>query len=241
MGLPPGRPFPAAEGAMSRRPSKWPGRSWSILNSKYIREAVASRGQALRRAGIAPAPALLEAISTYIELLLRWNRKINLTAITDPHEIVARNFAESFLAAPWLGSEAGHLADIGSGAGFPGLALKLILPHWSVTLLESSSKKAAFLSEAVRTLHLMRVEVECSRCEESKISPESLDAVTARALGEYRSLADWARTRLKSKGKLLLWIGAREAERLRNQPGWQWQIEAVPDSRERVLLIGSRP
>jgi len=225
---------------MSRRSSQGSRRAESILNSKYIREVAASGGEALRGAGFVPTPALLEAISTYIELLLRWNRKINLTAITDPHEIVVRNFAESFLAARWLGPEAGCLADAGSGAGFPGLALKLVLPQWSVTLLESSAKKAAFLSEVVRALHLAQVEVKCARWEESNIAAESLDAVTGRALGDYSTLAEWAGTRLKSKGKLILWIGAGEAERLRKLPGWHWQIDAVPDSRERVLLVGAR-
>jgi len=120
---------------MSRRPARDSRSGEILLSSKYIREAVASRAEALRRAGIEPAPALLDSISAYVELLLRWNSKINLTAIIDPHEIVSRNFAESFLAARWLRLEAGQLGDVGSGAGFPGLALKLVLPHWSVTLI----------------------------------------------------------------------------------------------------------
>jgi len=225
---------------MSRPLARKSERGRSILSSKHIREAVASRGEALRRAGIDPTPALLDSISAYIELLLRWNAKINLTAITDPHEIVSRNFAESFLAARWLASRSGRLCDVGSGAGFPGLALKLILPHWSVTLIESSRKKAAFLSEAARTLRLEQVEVECARWQDSKIPAGSLDAITARALGGYDLLASWANTKLKADGKLLLWIGARDAEKLCHLAGWQWQTQPVPDSRERVLLIGSR-
>ncbi|HKM90417.1 MAG TPA: 16S rRNA (guanine(527)-N(7))-methyltransferase RsmG [Candidatus Acidoferrales bacterium] len=225
---------------MSRPPARDFQRRKSILSSKYIRGAIASRVEFLRRAGIEPAPALLDSISAYIELLLRWNAKINLTAITDPHEIVSRNFAESFLAARWLGSGAGRLCDVGSGAGFPGLALKLILPHWSVTLIESSRKKAAFLSEAARTLRLEHVEVECARWQESKMPAGSFDAITARALGGYELLADWAGSKLKPQGKLLLWIGASDAQRLRRLAGWQWQTQPVPDSRERVLLIGSR-
>src|SRR5208282_2767713 len=160
--------------------------------------------------------------------------------ITDPHEIVSRNFAESFLAARWLRSEDGHLGDVGTGAGFPGLALKLILPRWSVTLIESSGKKAAFLSEAARTLGIKQIEIEGGRWQESKIPSGSLDAITVRALGAYDVLARWAATKLKPGGKLLLWIGAREADHLRSLAGWDWQMQPVPDSRERVLLIGSR-
>jgi 16S rRNA (guanine527-N7)-methyltransferase len=224
---------------MSRLRARDPRRGKSILTSNTIRQAVASGGEALRRAGVDTAPALLDSISTYIELLLRWNSKINLTAISDPHEIVSRNFAESFLAMRCLESDVGRLADVGSGAGFPGLALKLILPRWSATLVESSRKKAVFLSEAARVLHLDHVTVECARWQESKIPSASLDAITARALGEYQELVCWARTKLKPSGKLLLWIGASEAQRLRSLATWNWQTEAVPDSRERVLLIGT--
>jgi 16S rRNA (guanine527-N7)-methyltransferase len=224
---------------VSRPPGRKSRRTGSILSSKHIAEAVESQKEILCRGGIEPSVALLEGISAYIELLLRWNRKINLTAIAGPQEIVARNFAESFLAAPWLDSAAGVLCDVGSGAGFPGLPLKLILPGWSVILMDSSAKKTGFLAEASRALHLTQVRVECARWQESQVPPSSLDAVTARALGDYAALASWARTRLKPHGKLLLWIVSEEAGRLRSLPGWNWKIEPVPDSREQVLLIGT--
>jgi len=222
-----------------KRPPRRAGRGpLCIPNSTQLATAVESQEEVLRHSGIDPSAALLDGISAYIELLLRWNRKINLTAITDPHEIVVRNFAESFLATPWLRAPQGHLCDVGSGAGFPGLALKLILPDWSITLMDSSAKKTAFLAEAVRTLHLKHVEVECARWQESKLPAASLDAITSRALGEYQMLAEWARTRLRPQGNLLLWIVAAEAERLQILPGWQWRIQPVPASREQVLLIG---
>ena len=209
-----------------------------LLSSKYIREIVVAHQDALHGAGILPSPALLDSISTYIELLLRWNRKLNLTAITDPREIMTRNFVESFLAARWLSAAGGRLCDVGSGAGFPGLALKLVLPLWQVTLLEPSVKKAAFLAEAARALGLRDVEVERCRWEDSKLVPGSVDAVTSRALGGYRELAEWARGLLKPGGSLILWLGARDAEELTRLGAWRWECAVVPGARERVLLMG---
>jgi len=210
-----------------------------VLNSKHIRDLVEASQDALRASGIDPAPPLLDSIATYMELLLRWNRKLNLTAITDPQEMVTRNFAESFLAARWLPVESGRLCDVGSGAGFPGLELKLVLPRWHITLLEPTVKKAAFLAEAARTLELQGVEIERCRWEDSKLSPGSLDAVTSRALGGYEELAEWARSRLKTQGKLILWLGGQTAKETRSISGWQWESLEVPLSRERVVLVGT--
>src|SRR6476660_7599438 len=100
-------------------------------------------------------------ISMYVDLLLRWNDRVNLTAIRAPEEIVTRHFGESIFAArqlfPLPEVEAGRTAqviDIGSGAGFPGLPAKVWAPHIHLTLIESNQKKATFLLEVVRHLGL---------------------------------------------------------------------------------------
>jgi 16S rRNA (guanine527-N7)-methyltransferase len=105
--------------------------------------------------GTYPPPAdLYPQLSAYLDLLLKWNARTNLTAIRDPEEIVRRHFGESLFAgvhlAAKLSSEA-TLLDLGSGAGFPGLPIQLLLPGLQVTLAESQNKKATFLREAVRT------------------------------------------------------------------------------------------
>jgi 16S rRNA (guanine527-N7)-methyltransferase len=210
-----------------------------LLSSKYIREAVNASRASLQAAGIEPMPALLEAMATYIDLLLRWNRKLNLTAITDPQDIVTRNFLESFLAVRWLPAEEGRLCDVGSGAGFPGLALKLVRPRWQMLLMEPSRKKSVFLAEVTRSLGLQAVEVRSCRWEDSQIAENKLDVVTSRALGRYRELAGWAHGRLPPGGRLILWVGAKDAADLSKLIGWQWEQKPVPGSRERVLLVGS--
>ena len=209
-----------------------------VLHSKHIGEAVIGNRDLLRAAGIDPTPALLQSVATYIELLLRWNRKLNLTAITDPREIVTRNFVESFLATRWLQQSEGRLCDVGSGAGFPGLALKLVLPRWNVTLMEPTTKKAVFLTEAARTLGLQNVEVDRCRWQESSLPPSSVDAITSRAVGGHQELAEWAKDRLKPSGKLILWLGANDAEGAKRFTGWNWELQAVAGSRERVIAVG---
>jgi len=228
---------------MGRRPpgERGPGKKpVRLLTSKLIEERLAARRDVLRASGIDPTPALLVAMAAYIELLFRWNQKINLTAITDLEEIISRNFAESFFGARWLGPEAGRYCDVGSGAGFPGLALKLVRPAWHATLLEPTVKKAAFLSEVGRTLGLRDLAVESARWQDSRIEPGTLNVVTARALGGYDALVEWAQSRLKSEGRLLFWVGAQDAREIKALAGWTWQTEAMPGARESVLLVGSR-
>src|SRR3954464_1607646 len=89
--------------------------------------------------------AQLEQLSDYLELLLRWNEKTNLTSVREPEEIIKRHFGESLFVAVALGGEAPATAiDVGSGAGFPGIPLKIYLPQIAVTLVESQNKKATF-------------------------------------------------------------------------------------------------
>ncbi len=132
------------------------------------------------------SPAHLYSISTYIDILRRWNARINLTAIRDPEEIVTRHFGESFFAARHLFPvsssaaktievppcpsvspvvKAVEVADLGSGAGFPGIPIKLWAPHISLTLIESNHKKSTFLREVVRALTLTGVNIQNARAE----------------------------------------------------------------------------
>ena len=125
---------------------------------------------------------LLPKLSEYLDLLLRWNARTNLTAIRDPEEIVRRHFGESLFAGANLGSPVPEtLLDLGSGAGFPGLPIALLHPQLAVTLAESQNKKATFLREAVRTLGLKNVTVWADRAE--AFPPETMfHTVTMRAV-----------------------------------------------------------
>ncbi|MGH9351915.1 MAG: 16S rRNA (guanine(527)-N(7))-methyltransferase RsmG [Terriglobia bacterium] len=190
----------------------------------------------LRPFGIALKSHQTAQLSTYLNLLMRWNEKINLTAIRTPEECVTRHFAESILLAchEQLG---GRLLDIGSGAGFPGLALKIVFPELGVTLLEPVAKKRAFLKEVTRSCGFSGVEVRQERLEDIRIAAR-YDAITMRAVGS--GLIDQAARHLQPSGKLYLWLSKSQAKELAAtgcNVEWGQPIE-VPESRERIILLG---
>lgn len=181
----------------------------------------------------------LEQIQKYIGLLLLWNQKISLTAIENPQELVSRHFGESFFGAKLIENRACRLADVGSGAGFPGLALKIVLPELQVSLIEQDTRKATFLNEVIRALKFDDAKVYRSQYEALAPEISNFDFIVARAVGDHKSLLKWAGSRLNEAGQAALWIGAEDAARLSTIPGWNWALpEAVPDSTNRVLLSG---
>jgi 16S rRNA (guanine527-N7)-methyltransferase len=165
---------------------------------------------------------------------------VSLTTVAEPEEIVQRHFGESFFAVRAVPLEAGRLADIGSGAGFPGAAIAILCPSIHTTLIESNSRKAAFLETLRVELGLKNLDVANVRAEDAQAILAACDFVTARALGQYRELLRALRNRVQSKAKVILWLGAYDAAELRALRGWDWKPEVkIPQSQRRVLLIGS--
>ena len=182
----------------------------------------------------------VQQIQQYIALLLRWNDKVNLTAIRDPLEILYRHFCESMYGAVAIPVEKCRLADVGSGGGFPGLPLKIIRPEIEVFLIEANVKKATFLTEVVRELGLTGVRVLVSRYEELSEEVAPLDVVCSRAVGEFGQFLHWASAEVLSTQKVALWIGAQDMESVRRLPAWDWQEpKAIPHSLRRFILVGS--
>ncbi len=246
-------------------------------------------------AGEEPAvlsPTQLHHISTYINILLRWNARINLTAIRDPEEIVTRHFGESLFAArhlfpthaPKSSSEKNYpvppvspvvktldsAADLGSGAGFPGIPIKLWAPHLALTLIESNQKKTAFLREVIRALTLMNVNVFPGRAQEllrqhpdetpaAKASTGKpglgqagmsqpgadqppFDLVTLRAVERFADVLPIAASLVSPGGRLALLIGTSQLDQAQaTLPALSWDHPLpVPQSLSRTLLIAHR-
>jgi 16S rRNA (guanine527-N7)-methyltransferase len=196
--------------------------------------------------GETPAPRLLEALQRYLDLLLRWNERVNLTAVRDPAKIVTRHFGESLFAARVLlrggrrGEVAATLVDVGSGAGFPGLPMKLFAPQIELTLIEAHNKKAVFLREVVRSLGLDRAEVFCDRAEHWA---KTADLVTLRAVEQFERALPVAAKLVAEDGRLGLLIGARQVSIAQEVLGeqWHWSEPAVvPLSEARVVLAAGR-
>ncbi|HXC96871.1 MAG TPA: 16S rRNA (guanine(527)-N(7))-methyltransferase RsmG [Edaphobacter sp.] len=152
---------------------------------------------------------ILPQLSLYLDLLLKWNARTNLTAIRDPEEIVRRHFGESLFAARHLAPETPTLLDFGSGAGFPGLPIAILRSNIHVTLAESQNKKATFLREVVRTLNL-RTEVWSSRVE-SMPATRQFAAVTLRAVDKMETALPAAKARILPGGQLLVLTTASQA------------------------------
>jgi 16S rRNA (guanine527-N7)-methyltransferase len=195
---------------------------------------------ALKAYGVAPSIDLIEGVRTYIELLFKWNRSISLTAVTDVEQILRFHFGESLFALWMLPVEKSRLADVGSGAGFPGIPLAMASPNLTVTLIESNAKKYAFLNEVIRELRLRNVTALHSRMEEMNAPSPEFEVVTARALGKFEDLLQWAQKELAPGGRIALWVGSEDATVISADSQWKWSTPApIPGSQRRYLLIGS--
>jgi 16S rRNA (guanine527-N7)-methyltransferase len=220
----------------------------------------------------------LDQISTYIDLLLRWNARINLTAIRHPEEIVTRHFGESFFLARHIFPDASSVArapspaspgstqlqpfpepchpersgrdlyttpprvlDIGSGAGFPAIPVKIWAPNIHLTLVESNQKKATFLREVARALTLTNIDVQTPRAEVLAASPDfpRTQVVTLRAVEHFETILPQAIKFLAPKATLALLIGKSQLPSLNQQATIIWNPPIpVPQSKVRLLAIG---
>jgi 16S rRNA (guanine527-N7)-methyltransferase len=194
------------------------------------------------------ADAQLSQLASYLEILHRWNARMNLTAVRDPEQVVTRHFGESLFAAQNLFppgrpvvNEA--IVDLGSGAGFPGLPLKIWAPDVRVTLVESQNKKATFLKEVVRALELKDIAVSNSRAEDivlpSTLDPRPSTTVTLRAVEKFDRILPIA-AQNAAGGRLALLIGAVQVPTAQKLlPSFNWSDPLpIPQSLARVLLVG---
>src|SRR5437868_3117082 len=229
-------------------------------------DRIAELLQPFLRARELPAPATLspdqlKLISIYVDLLLRWGARINLTAVRNAEDIVTRHFGESlFLAAYLFPSPSNsksatqdaarpHVLDFGSGAGFPGLPLKIYAPELRLTVVESNRKKAAFLAEAIRALRFSDASVFAGRFELGMLTAqdgpppglEPSDVVTMRAVERFAWALETAAAIARSgaaqfgAGKLALLIGSAQAAQTQQLvPDFRWEPPIpVPRSRQR--------
>ena len=179
---------------------------------------------------IHPTAAQIQQLAAHYDLLLRWNRRINLSGIRGPQEIVERHFGESLFLAAAIPDSAASLVDVGSGAGFPGVPVAVMRPDCQITLVESVGKKATFLREVTRDY--ANVKVLQSRAEELN---SQFDWVTMRAVEPVTILP----ILLGLAPNLALLVGGETVRDLRNTSAATWQDpKSLPRSRQRYLLLG---
>ena len=154
----------------------------------------------------------------YLELLLEWNDKFNLTAITDKNDIEEKHFLDSLELIKFFDLKNKNLLDVGSGAGFPGVPLAIAEPTLKVTLLEANGKKVSFLKEISKELNLNNVVVIQGRSEELK-DREHYDIVTARAVKELNILLEIAFHQVKVGGTFIAYKGPNIKEEIEHAKG----------------------
>jgi len=241
------------------------------LLQPFLSPCHSERGQRPREESAFLSATQLEHISTYIDILQRWNARINLTAIRDEEEIVTRHFGESLFAARHLfprsssvspvssvlkdfdvaSAEArspkpkARVADVGSGSGFPGIPIKLWAPEIALTLIESNHKKTTFLREVIRALTLTNVNVLSSRAEQLADANPAVhfDLVTLRAVERFADILPVAATLVAPGGRLALLIGSSQQQQAQSTlPNIAWQSPLpIPESVFRMMLAGLRP
>jgi 16S rRNA (guanine527-N7)-methyltransferase len=213
--------------------------------SEARREEIHSLFQSAARFGINLTEQHLDLFGIYLEELWSWNRKFNLTGLEDRERMVIELFLDSLIPSPSLPAE-GNLLDVGSGAGFPGLPLKIHCAQRKVFLLEPNSKKVSFLRQVIRLIRLEEIHTIKSRVEHLP-KGDRYDMVTARAWAEYRKTLEWCAPLVKEGGQLVLYLGARAEENLKESERpvaehrlrvWKQLSYALPGKRsERHTII----
>lgn len=207
-------------------------------------------GQRAAQLGAALTANQIDQFVRYEALLQQWNKHMNLTAVRNPAEIRVRHFLDSLSCAVALGNLNGRsLVDVGSGAGFPGLPLKILFPEMKLTLVESIAKKGQFLQAVINELGLQETKVLTARVEQLGQSPrhrQQYDVAAARAVAELRILAEYLLPLCKVGGMMLAQKGrnvavevAAAGEAIHLLGGAYPKIEAVvlPEREQRHYLV----
>ncbi|MFO0753650.1 MAG: 16S rRNA (guanine(527)-N(7))-methyltransferase RsmG [Thermodesulfovibrionales bacterium] len=191
---------------------------------KLLTEGLRALGSEL---GVGTADSLAPLFITYLQELKKWNRAYNLTALESDRDIITKHFLDSLLYLTFVPSGSGSLADVGSGAGFPGVPLAIARPEKSVVLIEPSRKKTAFLKHLTRTLSLGNVEVVGARIEEMR--DRLFDVVVTRALFSIGDFVGKAGHAVKKNGYLVASKGPKLSEELQDLPAAaRCEVRTVP-------------
>ena len=156
----------------------------------------------LAKLGINLTNDQIDKLARFYQLLVTWNEKINLTTIIKEEEVYLKHFYDSLTLIKVVDlRQPLTILDVGTGAGFPGIVLKIVFPNLKITLLDSLTKRINYLNEIIKELDLQDIETVCSRCEEyTKINREKYDLVVARAVSHLKILSEMIIPTVKVNG-----------------------------------------
>jgi len=207
-------------------------------------------GRRAKRAGVNLAPKLAARLEAYFRLLEIWNRKINLTGLNladSTPETIDRLLIEPLVAARHIPAGSARMLDIGSGGGSPAIPIALALPSVRLLMVESKTRKAVFLRDAIRTVDLEGADVAASRFEELLSRPElheAHDLVTIRAVRIEPRVLSNLQAFLKTRGLLFLFRGATTADPSETVPpplAWSATYPLLESLRSRLVILEKRP
>jgi len=182
-----------------------------------------------RNLGVRFSVEQIEQFFEYMNLLIEWNEKMNLTAITDPEEIILKHFIDSITILKEL-EDGSKVVDVGTGAGFPGIPLSIMNPTLKITLVDSLNKRLIFLQEVVNKLQLKNIEIVHARAEEfgqNKKYRESFDVATSRAVANLSTLSEYLIPLVKVNGKAIS-MKASEAQ------------EEINEAKKAIEVLGGK-
>lgn len=170
----------------------------------------------------------IQKFYNYMQLLLEWNEKINLTAITEPSEVVLKHFVDSLTIEKYINNNE-KVIDVGTGAGFPGIPLSIIKENQDITLLDSLNKRIIFLNDVIEKIELKRIKTIHSRVEEfgkNKNQRESYDIATSRAVAPLNVLVEYLLPLVKVGGKCICMKGSN--------------VEEIDNSKKAIEILGGK-
>ena len=159
-----------------------------------------------------------EKFYKYMKLLIEWNEKINLTAITEENEIILKHFIDSLTVLKYI-NQTDRIIDVGTGAGFPGIPIAIMMPNTKITLLDSLNKRINFLNDVIKELELKNIETIHSRsedCGKDTSKRENYDIALARAVANLTTLSEYLLPFVKIGGKMICMKGSEVGEELKN-------------------------
>lgn len=199
--------------------------------------------QGLAALGISLSPDQTRKLIRYLQLLQKWNATYNLTAIRDCGQMVTHHLLDSLAVLPHLSGR--RLLDVGTGAGLPGIPLAIAVPELQVTMVDSNSKKTAFVQQAISELELRNASVICARAEKMPLDGPPYEMIITRAYSDIAGTLAQVRHLLAPSGRLLAMKGQRPDAELAGLPAPFVALHVVPlqvpslDAARHLVIIGT--
>ncbi len=196
----------------------------NLIDRNFIREKIETL---IEKTDVEYTQENLDKLTELVILLDKWNKSLNLTAIRDPEKIVVLHIMDSAVISPLIKDKGDNIADVGTGAGFPGLVLAILNPDKKFTLIDSVAKKLSFVRTAIVSLKIENVSIINERCENIKLD-KKFDCILSRAFAPLSKIAEWCKDLIDNNGIFICMKANLEDEEVSSLPEYS-RIEKIID------------